>query len=144
MHGTAQPEPGEIAVVRRLPGGFALWLGLALSLLASLPALVAWAPQMTDYPSHLAGYKIAVDYGLDPFLTRYFTFRWEWTGNLGAELLMVPLSAVFGVEAAGRIVVALIPALTGLAIMAVSMALYRRVGVGGRSWRCAPSGRHRC
>ncbi|WP_374414766.1 hypothetical protein [Novosphingobium colocasiae] len=130
MHGTAQPEPGEIAVVRRLPGGFALWLGLALSLLASLPALVAWAPQMTDYPSHLAGYKIAVDYGLDPFLTRYFTFRWEWTGNLGAELLMVPLSAVFGVEAAGRIVVALIPALTGLAIMAVSMALYRRVGVG--------------
>ena len=39
------------------------WLGIALSLLASLPALVAWTPQMTDYPSHLAGYKIMLDHG---------------------------------------------------------------------------------
>lgn len=106
------------------------WLGIALSLLASLPAIVAWTPQMTDYPSHLAGYRIMLDHGSDPFLTWYFLFQWEWTGNLGAELLMVPLAPIFGIETAGRIIVALIPALTGLAIVSVSWVLRRRVGLG--------------
>ncbi|MCJ2183303.1 hypothetical protein MTR62_11455 [Novosphingobium sp. 1949] len=106
------------------------WIGILLSLFAALPALVAWAPQMTDYPSHLAGYKVMMAHGRDPFLTLYFLFRWEWTGNLGVELLMVPMAPIFGVEMAGRIIVALIPALTGLGIVAVSWALRRRVGIG--------------
>lgn len=106
------------------------WLGIALSVIAALPVLVAWTPQMTDYPSHLAGYKIMLDYGKDPFLTQYFLFRWEWTGNLGVELLMVPLAPIFGVEMAGRIIVGAIPLLTGLAIVAVSWTLRRRVGIG--------------
>lgn len=106
------------------------WIGIALSLFASLPAFVAWAPQMTDYPSHLAGYKVMLDHGGNPFLTWYFLFHWEWTGNLGVELLMVPLASVFGVEMAGRIIVAVIPALTGLGIVSVSWELRKRVGIG--------------
>lgn len=77
-------------------------LGVLLAAIAALPALVAWAPQMTDYPSHLAGYKVALDHGQDPYLTRYFVFNWEWTGNLGVELLMVPMAPLFGLEQAGR------------------------------------------
>ncbi|WP_260927285.1 hypothetical protein [Novosphingobium sp. 9] len=111
-----------------------MWIGIALSLIACLPALVAWAPEMTDYPSHLAGFKVMLDHGRDPFLTDYFTFHWEWTGNLGAELLMVPLAPLFGLELAGRIIVGLIPVLTGAAIMAVSWTLYRRISVA-RCWR---------
>ncbi|MBT0666966.1 hypothetical protein HT136_01120 [Novosphingobium profundi] len=106
------------------------WIGIALSLFAALPGLVAWAPQMTDYPSHLAGYKVMLDHGHDPFLTWYFLFHWEWTGNLGVELLMVPLAPLFGLEMAGRIIVILIPALTGLGIVSVSWALRKRVGLG--------------
>ncbi|WP_239026510.1 hypothetical protein [Novosphingobium decolorationis] len=106
------------------------WIGIALALFAAMPALVAWAPQMTDYPSHLAGYKIMLEHGGNPFLTWYFLFHWEWTGNLGVELLMVPLAPLFGVELAGRILVAAIPALTGLGIVAVSWVLRRRVGIG--------------
>ncbi|HUD28308.1 MAG TPA: hypothetical protein VMQ93_05500 [Novosphingobium sp.] len=108
----------------------AAWLGFVLSCLAMLPALLAWTPQMTDYPSHLAGYRIMLDHGHDPFLTRYFLFKWEWTGNLGAELLMVPLTPLLGLEQAGRFLVASIPFLTGMAIMAVEWSLRKRIGVG--------------
>jgi len=108
----------------------ALWLGILLSFLAALPAMVSWTPQMTDYPSHLAGYKVMLDHGHDPFLTRYFLFHWEWTGNLGAELLMVPLAPLLGLEQAGRLIVALIPFLTGMAIMAVAWTLRRRIDLG--------------
>lgn len=130
MHGTASYDTGETNVTDAMGRHEALWLGLLLSFLAALPALLAWTPQMTDYPSHLAGYKIMLDHGRDPFLTRYFTFEWEWTGNLGVELLMVPLSPLFGVERAGRIIVALIPFLTGLSIIAVAWTLRRRVAIG--------------
>ena len=130
MHGIASPETDDIAVTRGRRRNPALWLGIALSFLACLPAVVAWAPQMTDYPSHLAGFKVMLDHGRDPFLTNYFTFHWEWTGNLGAELLMVPLAPLFGLELAGRVIVGAIPVLSGLAIMAVSWTLYRRISVG--------------
>lgn len=138
MHGTAQPEaelqaetpPGEGTEARGRLRDEALLLGIVLSFLAALPVLVSWTPQMTDYPSHLAGYKIMLDHGRDPFLTHYFLFNWHWTGNLGAELLMVPLAPILGLERAGRFVVAMIPFLTGLSIMAVTWTLRRRVGVG--------------
>ncbi|WP_243692669.1 MULTISPECIES: hypothetical protein [Novosphingobium] len=113
-----------------LGGDRALLLGVLLAAIAALPALVAWAPQMTDYPSHLAGYKVALDHGQDPYLTRYFVFNWEWTGNLGVELLMVPMAPLFGLEQAGRIIVVMIPFLSGLSIIAVCRSLGRRVDVG--------------
>ena len=130
MHGTAQPEISEPSEAHRGKNHEAFWLGIVLSCLAALPALVAWAPQMTDYPSHLAGFKVMLDHGYDPFLTHYFLFKWEWTGNLGAEMLMVPLAPIFGLEGAGRLIVALIPFLTGLSIVAAAWSLRKRIGVG--------------
>ena len=132
MHGTGQTEVSEAEMGK---AGNPLrdesfWLGMVLSLLASLPAIVAWAPQMTDYPSHLAGFKVMLDHGYDPFLTHYFLFKWEWTGNLGAELLMVPLTPIFGLELAGRGIVGPVPLLTGLAIIAVAWTLRQRIGGG--------------
>lgn len=130
MHGTAQSDEGEPLTAHRWRRDEAFWLGVVLAVLAALPAMVAWTPQMTDYPSHLAGYKVMLDHGYDPFLTHYFLFKWEWTGNLGAELLMVPLAAIFGLEEAGRLIVGLIPLLTGLSIIAVAWSLRGRIGVG--------------
>jgi len=135
MHGTAQPQTQDLfkaAISRfRLPAmDRGLMFALAMAVLAALPVLVAWAPQMTDYPSHLAGYKVALDHGQDPYLTRYFRFNWEWTGNLGVELLMVPLTPIFGLEQAGRIIVALIPFLSVLSVHALCRSLGRKMGVG--------------
>ncbi|HKT84567.1 MAG TPA: hypothetical protein VJQ77_00625 [Novosphingobium sp.] len=130
MHGTARYDTEGAGVASTRRRDEALWLGIVLSLLAALPALLAWAPQMTDYPSHLAGYKVMLDHGHDPFLTNYFRFKWDWTGNLGVELLMVPMAPLFGVELAGRIIVAMIPFLTGLSIISVTWVLRKRVAIG--------------
>lgn len=107
-----------------------LWLALALAVLSCLPFLVASYPQMTDYPSHLARYHVMLDAGRSPFLARYYGFDWRWTGNLGADLLIRPFAAVFGLERGGWLLGALIAPLTGLGVIAVEWTLRRRVGIG--------------
>lgn len=106
--------------------GFAL----LLAVLAALPGLVARYPQMADYPAHLARWHIMLDHGRSPWLARYYAIDWHWIPNLGVDLLIGPLAGLFGLTAAGRIVVIAIPLLTGLGLVAVDRALGRRVGAG--------------
>ena len=110
------------------PGG--LIPAIALALLSCLPFLVAAYPPLTDYPSHLARYHVMLDGGHSPFLARYYDFEWMFTGNLGADLLVWPLSALFGLETAGWLIGLILPPLTGLGIVAVEWTLRRRIGVG--------------
>ncbi len=105
-------------------------LGLALAVLSCLPVLVAAYPQMSDYPSHLARYHIMLDGGRSPWLARYYEFDWRWTGNLGVDLLIIPMAKLFGLEPAGRLITAIIPPLLGLSMMSVEWTLRRRIGVG--------------
>lgn len=123
--------PGLLARLAQAPARReGLWLAVGLTLLACLPVLVARYPQMVDYPAHLARYYVMLEQGSSAFLQRYYTFEWKWSGNVGADLLVQPLAALFGLELAGRIIVGLIPLLTGLGIVTVEWALRRRVGVG--------------
>ncbi len=105
-------------------------LGIALAMLSVLPFLVAAYPQMTDYPSHLARWHVMLDQGRGEWLTRHYAFDWQWSGNLGADLLIWPFAHVFGLETGGRIAGALAPVLTGLGLMSVEWTLRRRIGVG--------------
>jgi hypothetical protein len=102
-----------------------------LIMLSVLPVAAAHYPQMSDYPAHLARYHVMLDGGHSPDLTRYYGFTWRWTGNVGVDLLIRPFAAIFGLETGGRIIVGLIPPLTGLGIAAVEWALRRRVTVAG-------------
>ena len=70
-----------------------------------------------------------LDGGHSADLARYYGFTWQWTGNLGVDMLIRPFAAVFGLEAGGRIIVALIAVLTGLGIIAVDVALRGRVTI---------------
>lgn len=115
------------AVRDRAIHGPALWLGLLLALVACLPVLLAHYPQMSDYPAHLARYYVMLDAGRNPALAHWYSFHWEWTGNVGVDLLIRPFAALFGVETGGRIIAGLIPSLTGLGILAVELSLRRRV-----------------
>jgi hypothetical protein len=108
---------------------------VSLALLSCLPVLVARYPQMGDYPAHLARYHVMLD-AMAPqgdrsfWLTRYYSFDWWWSGNVGVDLLIRPLTALFGLEQAGRIIAGTIPALTGLGIVTVEWVLRRRAGFG--------------
>ena len=100
---TTEPGPRESLV-----------FGLLLVLLSILPVLVAVYPQMVDYPAHLARFHVMLERDHSPFLQQYYGFKWRWMGNLGADLLVKPLAALFPLELAGRIIAGLIPLLTGL------------------------------
>lgn len=115
---TAEPGPREF-----------LWLGLFLTLLSALPVLVATYPQMVDYPAHLARMQIMLHRDSSPYLQEYYGFEWRWMGNLGADILVWPLTWFFSLETAGRIMAGLIPVLTGLSILAAEWAVRRRIGM---------------
>jgi len=104
-----------------------LALGLLMVIVSVWPVLVAAYPQMVDYPAHLARFHVMLTYDQSPFLQEYYGFKWRWMGNLGADLLIQPLARFYPIEQAGRIVVALIPLLTGLGVLAVEWALRRRI-----------------
>jgi hypothetical protein len=105
-----------------------LILGIVLALLSCLPVLLATYPQMSDYPAHLARYHVMLERANSPFLQQYYDFEWHWAGNLGVDLLIRPLAALFGLETAGRIIAGTIPVLTGFSILTVGWALRGRIG----------------
>lgn len=107
-----------------------LWLGLVLAALAALPFLFAVHPQQADYAAHLARYHIMLHRADSPDLARFYQFDWALTGNLGVDLLMVPLGLVLGVERAAWLIALLLPVVTGLAIVCVEWTLRRRIGPG--------------
>ncbi len=110
-------------------GRFPLW-AFALALISALPVLVARYPQMTDYPAHLATWHVWIEAGRNAAIDRAYAIDWHWIPNLGSELLVRPLAALFGLESAGRVIAALAPVLCALSFVATEWALRRRIGVG--------------
>ncbi|KPF67871.1 hypothetical protein IP88_12030 [alpha proteobacterium AAP81b] len=98
-----------------------------LALIAALPVLLPAQPMMPDLFSHIGRYHVMNHGAESPFLQRYYSFRWQLIGNLGVDLLMVPLGALLPTELAARLAVASIPALTVAGIYAVSRAVWGRV-----------------
>lgn len=99
-----------------------------LALAATLPFWFAQYPALTDYPSHLARFHVMLE--SNPVLARHYEFNWRIIGNLGADLLMVPLGTWLGVEQAGFLIATVIPALTVAGIWSIGSALGRPFGLG--------------
>ena len=122
--------PGRSGRARVAITALQLALIALLCVAAGLPGLLARYPQMTDYPAHLARWHIMIDDGRTPELARYYAFKWAWSGNLGVDILIRPFAALFGLEAAGRLFVIVIPMLVAGGLFAVEWTLRRRIGVG--------------
>ncbi|HEX4181222.1 MAG TPA: hypothetical protein VHY32_10565 [Caulobacteraceae bacterium] len=103
------------------------WFWALLALVSLAPFVFAPMPMMPDYFSHTARYHVMNHGAESPFLSRYFSFHWALVGNLGVDLLMVPLGHLFPTETAALIAAALIPPLTIAGIFAVAKAAWGRV-----------------
>jgi len=101
------------------------WFAAALIALSVVPMLYPGFPPLVDLPSHMGRYKIAM--GDSSYLARYFDFRWQLSGNLGADLLIVPLAWVAGPVAATKIVTILIPPLIVAATLAIGKQAHGRL-----------------
>ena len=101
---------------------------LVLFVLASaLPLLWPDVPPLVDLPGHIGRYRVQMDIGSDPELARYFSFQWSLIGNLGIDLLVVPLSKVFGIELAVKLIVLAIPPMTVAGFLWVAREVHGRV-----------------
>ena len=103
------------------------WAIIAAVLAVAVPLLWPTIPPLLDLPSHMASYHVSVNLAHSPDLQRYFAFHWQLIGNLGVDLLVVPLVPLLGVEGATKLVVLLIPTLTALGFLLIAREAHGRV-----------------
>jgi hypothetical protein len=96
-----------------------------LALACAIPLVWPAIPPLTDAPSHLARYHIALD--RPAALAAAFGYHWSLIGNLGVDLAVVPLAPLLGVERAGKLVILLIPVLAAGGMLAAARAAHGRV-----------------
>ena len=96
-------------------------------LAAALPLIWPRIPPLADLPGHLASYHVSVALAYSAALQRFFAFDWHLIGNLGVDLLVVPLAALIGVEPATKVIVLAIPALTALALLLLARQTHGRL-----------------
>lgn len=103
------------------------WFWCLLALLSTAPFVIAPLPMMPDYFSHIGRYHV-MNHGRDSaWLRQYYAFHWTLIGNLGVDLLMVPLGRLLPTETAASIAAGMIPPLTIAGIHAVTKAVWGRI-----------------
>ena len=112
-------------------GGFhwwQTWWGVAsLALLAAVPLLWPPIPPLVDLPGHMAAYKAELDLAHSPDLQRYYSLHWALIGNLGLNLLVIPLSKLFGLELAVKLIMLAVPPLTAAGFLWVAREVHGKV-----------------
>ena len=99
----------------------------ALILLSAVPLLYPDVPPLVDLFGHLGRYRVQLDLASSPWLQQFYDFRWAAIGNLGVDVLIIPLSAIFGLELAVKLIVLAIPPLTVAGLLWVAREVHHRL-----------------
>ena len=99
----------------------------ALVLLTALPMLWPEIPPLVDLPGHMARYRVQLEIGESEALRSFYGFEWALIGNLGVDLLVIPLSKLFGLELAVKLIVGAIPPLTAAGFIWVAREVAGRL-----------------
>ena len=98
---------------------------LALVVLATMvPLLYPPVPPLVDLLGHMGRYRVELDLDHSSWLQRYYDFHWAAIGNLGVDLLVVPLGKLFGLELAVKLIVLAIPPLTAAGFLWVAREIH--------------------
>ena len=103
------------------------WALIALVALAAVPLLYPAIPPLVDLFGHMGRYRVQLDIGSSPFLQHYYTFEWGAIGNLGVDLMVIPLRQLVGLETAVKAIVVAIPALTAAGFLWVAREVHGRI-----------------
>lgn len=96
-------------------------------LASALPILISDIPPLTDLPGHMGRYRVELDLGQSGALRHFFHFQWRLIGNLGIDLIVIPMAKLFGLELAVRLIVAAIPPLTIWGFLLVAREVHGRI-----------------
>ena len=103
------------------------WFLAAILIIAIVPLLWPAIPPLTDLPEHMGRYRIQLSDPASLLRTRYFSFEWGFIANLGVDLLIVPMAALFGLELGVKLIVIGIIALTVSGMLWVAREAHGRV-----------------
>ena len=103
-----------------------LCLGLAV-LATMLPLLYPPIPPLVDLLGHMGRYRVELDLNHSQFLQQYYDYHWAAIGNLGVDLLIIPLGKLFGLEVAVKLTVLVIPPLTAIGFLWVAREVHGRI-----------------
>jgi hypothetical protein len=96
------------------------WFAIALILLSAVPLLWPGVAPLIDLPGHMARYRVELGIHESAALARYYGFQWALMGNLGIDLLVVPLAPMLGLEPAVKLIVMAIPPLTVAGLLLIA------------------------
>ena len=103
------------------------WFAAALVLAACVPLLYPKIPPLVDLLGHMGRYRVQLDLAQSPELQRYFDFHWQLIGNLGVDLLIVPMSKLVGLEMAVKLIAIAIPPMTVAGFLWVAREVHGRL-----------------
>lgn len=99
---------------------------VGIVLLGLLPLLWPTMPPLTDLPGHAARWHIATTGPASP-LAGYYEIRWSWIGNLGTDLLALPLVPLLGAITTAKLIAILVAAVNLSGILLLSRTVHGRV-----------------
>jgi hypothetical protein len=102
-------------------------LHLLLIALSVVPLLYPTTPPLIDLPGHMGRYAVEMRYGQVPALRQFYSFQWQLIGNLGVDILIIPMAKIFGLELGAKLIVILTAALTASGILWIAREVHSRV-----------------
>jgi hypothetical protein len=103
------------------------WFVAAMALIAIIPLLRPDIPPLVDLPGHMGRYRVQLSRDEYPWLSDWYNFNWQLIGNLGIDLLIIPLAKLFGLELSVKLLVMTIPALTVTGLLWISREVHGRI-----------------
>jgi hypothetical protein len=99
----------------------------ALVILSAAPLFYPQVPPLVDLFGHMGRYRVELDINRSPWLPRYYGFHWAAIGNIGVDVLILPLGRLLGLEPAVKLIVMLIPPMTVAGFLWVAQEVHGRV-----------------
>jgi hypothetical protein len=98
-----------------------------LILLTAVPLLYPPVPPLVDLFGHMGRFRVQLDLDTSPWLGRYYGFAWQPIGNLGVDLLIEPLSRLFGLELSVKLIVLAMPPTMAAGFLWVAREVHHRL-----------------
>ena len=96
-------------------------------LAAFVPLLYPPVPPLVDLLGHMGRYTVQLELGSSPHLRHFYAYDWHLIGNLGVDILVIPLSKLVGLEPAVKLIALSIPPLTVAGFLWVAREVHNRL-----------------
>ncbi len=98
-----------------------------MALAAIVPLLRPEIAPLVDLPGHMGRYRVQLEIGDHPWLENWYNFSWQLIGNLGIDILVIPLSKLFGLELSVKLIIMTIPLMIVTGYLWIAREVHGRI-----------------